>query len=165
MLSTIATVGRMSGWKSSKTIRNPLLCILHISYFFFIIGFILTAVAGFTDIISIITIIHTFSMGLCSSILVAIMMRVSKVHNGLPLFANAYDNTAYIFIFVLNAGRLSAGRLSAGRLSAGRLSAGRLSADYVPNPVIAYHIAKTFLVLVFVIFLIHFVPVFLKLKK
>ena len=150
MLSTIATVGRMSGWKSSKTIRNPLLCILHISYFFFIIGFILTAVAGFTDIISIITIIHTFSMGLCSSILVAIMMRVSKVHNGLPLFANAYDNTAYIFIFVLNAGRLSAGRLSA---------------DYVPNPVIAYHIAKTFLVLVFVIFLIHFVPVFLKLKK
>lgn len=76
---------RLSGWGTISTLKNPLLWILHLGYFWIGAGFILIFLSDILGLLPRTVAIHAFTAGAMGTFILGMMSRVSLGHSGRPL--------------------------------------------------------------------------------
>ncbi|MBI2380453.1 MAG: NnrS family protein [Gammaproteobacteria bacterium] len=88
ILALVAAAGhalRQAGWRPLSTGRVPLLWSLHGAYAFIAPGFLLAAVYALRLVASPSLMVHCFTVGVLSGLMLGMMARVSLGHSGRPL--------------------------------------------------------------------------------
>ena len=81
---------RFSGWHFWKTIKNPIIAVLHSAYLWVIVGFILKALNLSTT--------HAFAVGGMSVLIYGMIVRVALGHTGRPIVASAGLTLGFVLI-------------------------------------------------------------------
>ena len=87
LAAALAVAGRMLGWQTLRTGRDPLLWSLHAGYAWVAIGLGLVGVADLTGVIPWTAGLHALTAGAMGSMILAVMTRVGLGHTGRPLVA------------------------------------------------------------------------------
>ncbi|QPC86339.1 short-chain dehydrogenase [Mesorhizobium sp. NBSH29] len=94
---------RLARWTGYRTIRDPLVAMLHLAYGFVPLGFLLLALSVFfQEAVPQAAGIHAFGGGAVGSMTVAVMVRATLGHTGRPLKAGT--GTVFLFAAILLAG-------------------------------------------------------------
>ena len=79
---------RLSRWAGERTLRDPLVLILHLAYSLVPVGFLLAAAAVvFPDAVSAAAGYHAFGAGAIGAMTLAVMVRATRGHTGRELVA------------------------------------------------------------------------------
>ncbi len=89
---------RLSRWRGVKTIREPLLLILHIGYGWLAIGLLLLGLDGFYEFMPPTTALHALTIGAIGTMILAVMTRASLGHTGRTLSAGPGTKTIYVLV-------------------------------------------------------------------
>ncbi len=82
-------LARLWRWRPLRTVREPMLAVLHLAYLFIPVGFILAGLAAIGDgAITTALTIHSWSVGTIALMTIAVMTRVTKGHTGRAQVAN-----------------------------------------------------------------------------
>lgn len=91
---------RLARWAGDRTLRDPLVFILHVSYLFVPIGFVLAGLAIlFPQTVPPIAALHAFGVGAIGSMTLAVMARATLGHTGRDLHAGG--GTCMIFAAII----------------------------------------------------------------
>lgn len=99
-LATAAAVcqaTRLIGWKPLCTLRNPLLWILHVSYAWIALGFLLLGAAAVGQV-SASAAFHVLALGSIAGLIIGMTTRTALGHTGRPLRAGAGETLMYLLI-------------------------------------------------------------------
>jgi len=99
---------RLMRWRGWQTLASPIVVVLHVSYLWVPIGFLLMAFWAM-GWVSDIAALHAWSVGGIGSTTLAVMTRASLGHSGLPLKDSAVLTTIYAAINVAALTRVLAG--------------------------------------------------------
>lgn len=88
---------RLSGWKSLRTLNQPLLWILHLSYAWIPFGFLLLGLAAW-KIIPVSAAFHALTVGSMAGLIIGMMTRTSLGHTGRRLSAGRAELCMYLLI-------------------------------------------------------------------
>ncbi len=91
---------RVMQWRGLQTVRNPLLLILHVAYWWLPVGYFMTGLAGLGLIFAPTTALHVLTMGAIGSTVFAMITRVPLGHTGRPLHASRLTVAAYVLLTV-----------------------------------------------------------------
>jgi uncharacterized protein involved in response to NO len=142
-LAGVLNLIRLYRWAGWRTLREPLLAILHIGFFFIPYGF-LTIAAG--DLLPgwnrASQIPHAFTAGAIGLVTLAMLTRTSLGHSGRPLAATKTVTAIYTLVLL------------------GVLT--RIAGEFLPDVEPLLHAAATFWILGFGLFAVSFVPIFFK---
>ncbi|WP_394780255.1 NnrS family protein [Undibacterium sp.] len=97
LCAAIAQTWRLSGWKSWKTGSQPLLWILHVSYGWIAIGFLLLGMAEL-GIGAPSTAFHVLAVGAMSGLILGMTTRTTLGHTGRLLKVNFREITMYLLL-------------------------------------------------------------------
>ncbi len=86
-------VARMAYWKSWRTLRVPLLWILHVGYLWIAVALALRA-TPFPPAAT----LHALTIGALGSLAIGMMTRVALGHSGRPLHADGWMVTAFVLV-------------------------------------------------------------------
>ncbi|MCM2348831.1 MAG: NnrS family protein [Bacteriovoracaceae bacterium] len=100
---------RMLGWKSWKTIKYPILWVLHLGYLWIVAGLILIFLSDILSLLPRSVAIHAFTAGAMSTFIIGMMSRVSLGHTGRPLRLAKGFVTSYVLITVSGIVRVASG--------------------------------------------------------
>lgn len=101
LLAGIANLVRMVFWHGGKTLRMPIVWILHAGYGWIAVGLLLEGMALLTEESLFPVALHVLTMGGIGTMTLAMMTRVSLGHTGRPLQVSGWITAAYL---VLQAG-------------------------------------------------------------
>ncbi len=88
LIAGLLTFGRMWGWNGSKTLKNPLLWVLHIGYGFIPVGLVLRGLAlipATSSLVPLSAATHALTAGAIGVLTLGMMARVSLGHTGRAL--------------------------------------------------------------------------------
>lgn len=88
---------RLAAWSGWKTLKEPLLWILHVGYAWIVIALLLKSGAAF-DLVSATAWQHALGVGGMGTLILGIMTRVALGHTGRPLTLPAFGAVIYISI-------------------------------------------------------------------
>jgi uncharacterized protein involved in response to NO len=97
MLAACALLLRLAGWKSHRTLHVPLLWILHLSYAWIPIGFVLLALAAL-GLGAASTAFHAMAVGSMAGLIIGMMTRTTLGHTGRVLKAGRVEPVMYALI-------------------------------------------------------------------
>ncbi|HLK79958.1 MAG TPA: NnrS family protein [Xanthobacteraceae bacterium] len=89
---------RMSRWQGHKTIREPLLIILHVGYGWLAAGLLLLGLNEFFDLVPMTAALHALTVGAIGTMTLAVMTRASLGHTGRPLIAGLGTQVIYALV-------------------------------------------------------------------
>jgi uncharacterized protein involved in response to NO len=89
-----ATLLRLAGWQPQRTLHAPLLWILHLSYAWIPVGFVLLALAAL-KLVSASAAFHALTVGSMAGLILGMMSRTALGHTGRPLLATRLDVAMY----------------------------------------------------------------------
>jgi uncharacterized protein involved in response to NO len=98
---------RLIGWKPWATWRVPLLWILHLSYAWIVVGFLLLAAAEL-GALPISAALHALTVGSMAGLIIGMITRTALGHTGRPLKAGSAETTMYVLVQVGAVARLCA---------------------------------------------------------
>jgi uncharacterized protein involved in response to NO len=98
LVAVLAHGARWWLWAPVKTLRNPLVWVLHAAYAWILIYFLLRATAVLQLTASALA-THAFTVGAIGGLTIGMMTRTAKGHTGRPLLADRADTAAYVLIF------------------------------------------------------------------
>lgn len=87
-LAGVLQMLRLARWAGDRTVREPILLILHIAYFFVPLGFLLLSVSILTDAFSAVAAVHAWGVGACGIMPLAVMTRVALAHTRRAIHAD-----------------------------------------------------------------------------
>jgi uncharacterized protein involved in response to NO len=87
LLAAIAQIFRLSQWQGYRSLRIPLLWVLHLGYVWLALGLLLKATWLLFAVPLAQNWIHAFTIGTFSTMILAVMSRASLGHSGRPLVA------------------------------------------------------------------------------
>jgi len=96
-VAAIAHAARLGLWAPFKTLRNPLLWILHVSYAWIIVHLALRAAAGFGWVPPGLA-THALTVGAIGGLTLGMMTRSARGHTGRPLQAEGAEVASYVLI-------------------------------------------------------------------
>lgn len=142
-LAGVLNLVRLFRWAGWRTVKEPLLAVLHIGFFFIPYGF-LTIAAG--DLLPgwsrASQIPHAFTAGAIGLVTLAMLTRTSLGHSGRPLAASKTVTAIYALVLL------------------GMLT--RMAGEFLPDVEPLLHAAATFWILGFGLFAVSFIPIFFK---
>jgi len=94
----IAVMLRLVRWRGRHTLREPLLVILHVGYFWLAFGLFLLGVCGLTAILPAAAALHALTVGAIGTMTLAVMTRASLGHTGRPLSAGPVTLAIYALV-------------------------------------------------------------------
>ena len=97
VLACCATGVRLAGWRPYRTLRLPLLWILHLSYAWIPVGFLLLGLAAL-GIGSASTAFHALAVGSMGGLILGMMTRTTLGHTGRKLAAGKGETAMYVLI-------------------------------------------------------------------
>ncbi|MES3020631.1 MAG: NnrS family protein [Pseudomonadota bacterium] len=89
-----ASLWRLAGWKPLRTLRNPLLWILHLGYAWIGVGFILLGLAA-VGIGTASTAFHALAVGSMAGLIIGMMTRTTLGHTGRMMAAKRAEPAMY----------------------------------------------------------------------
>jgi uncharacterized protein involved in response to NO len=92
-----AVLLRLAGWQPQRTVRVPLLWILHLSYAWIGIGFFMLALAAL-NVVTPSAAFHALAVGSMAGLIIGMMTRTALGHTGRPLKAGAAETAMYWLI-------------------------------------------------------------------
>ena len=99
-LALFAAVGqgvRLIGWQPWRTWRNPLLWILHVSYGWIPLGFLLLALAQF-GVVGGSAALHVLTVGALAGLIMGMITRTALGHTGRPLRAGRGECLMFVLV-------------------------------------------------------------------
>lgn len=88
LVAGLANIARLTRWAGDRTLRDPLLLVLHVAFLFVPAGFLLAGAAAiFPDHVPAAAGIHAFGAGAIGSMTMAVMTRATLGHTGRNLKA------------------------------------------------------------------------------
>ncbi|ADJ24072.1 NnrS family protein [Hyphomicrobium denitrificans ATCC 51888] len=99
---------RLLRWRGFATTAEPLLAILHVGYFWIVVGAALLGASILGDHVPEPAAIHALTAGAMGTMVLAVMSRVSLGHTGRMLHADAITTTAYAAITLATLTRIAA---------------------------------------------------------
>ena len=88
---------RLAGWQSHRTLHQPLLWILHLSYAWIPFGFVLIALSAL-QVVSVSSAFHALTVGSMGGLIIGMMTRTALGHTGRPLKAGWREVAMYLLI-------------------------------------------------------------------
>jgi uncharacterized protein involved in response to NO len=103
----VLTLWRLAGWQPQRTLKVPLLWVLHLSYAWIGVGFLLLAMAalGRTPASAA---CHALTVGSMAGLIIGMMCRTSLGHTGRPLKAGSAEVSMFVAIQLAAVARLTA---------------------------------------------------------
>lgn len=98
LFAGISVLVRMTFWASFRTLKVPLLWVLHISYFFVGLGLVAKFLALVPELIDLTVSTHTLTVGGIGIMTLGMMSRVSLGHTGRGLFAGKPATVSFVLI-------------------------------------------------------------------
>jgi uncharacterized protein involved in response to NO len=96
LLGGLLHLGRLARWAPHRTLREPLVAILHVGYLFVGVGFLLTGLAELSPgRIAASAGIHAWTVGAIGTMTLAVMTRASLGHTGHALTAGPMTMVIY----------------------------------------------------------------------
>lgn len=95
LAAAVAHAVRLVGWQPFSTLKHPILWILHLGYFWIVIGLALKGAAAFTDVIPPASALHALTAGAVGTVTMAVMSRASLGHTGREIVAPGPIVAAY----------------------------------------------------------------------
>ncbi len=89
---------RMSRWQGHKTMREPLLLILHVGYGWLAAGLVLLGLNELFDVLPATAAVHALTVGAIGTMTLAVMTRASLGHTGRPLVAGWGTQAIYVLV-------------------------------------------------------------------
>jgi uncharacterized protein involved in response to NO len=89
---------RMSRWQGNRTMREPILVILHIGYGWLALGLLLLGLDELTDLLPTTAALHALTVGAIGTMTLAVMTRASLGHTGRPLVAGSGTRAIYVLV-------------------------------------------------------------------
>jgi uncharacterized protein involved in response to NO len=100
LLGAALNLCRLTRWRGTATLAEPLIAILHVGYGWVVIGSALLGAASLSNIVPESAAIHAFTAGAIGTMVLAVMTRVSRGHTGRPLNADLITTFIYAMITV-----------------------------------------------------------------
>jgi uncharacterized protein involved in response to NO len=97
-LAAIAHLWRLAGWRSLRTLNEPLVWSLHLAYVWMPVGLGLKAIYLLTGSAWSTHWLHALTVGAAASMIVAVMTRAALGHTGRPLLAARSIAVAYLLL-------------------------------------------------------------------
>ena len=107
-LACCATALRLAGWKPQRTLRFPLLWILHLSYAWIPVGFLLLAFAAL-GVGTPSTAFHALAVGSMAGLIIGMMTRTTLGHTGRKMVAGKAETAMYLLVQAGAFSRVAAG--------------------------------------------------------
>ena len=98
LVAGIAAALRLWRWRGYATAGEPLLLILHIGYFWIVLGLILLGSNGLFGFLPPSAALHALTAGGVGTMTLAVMTRASLGHTGRPLMAGRGTNAIYLLV-------------------------------------------------------------------
>jgi uncharacterized protein involved in response to NO len=108
---------RVMQWCGLQTVRNPLLLILHVAYWWLPVGYAMLGLASLGLVFTPATALHALTMGAIGSMVLAMITRVPLGHTGRPLHASRVTVVAYVVLTLAVIARILSPWAEAGYLS------------------------------------------------
>ena len=108
ILGGAAAAIRLSRWRGLKTLREPLLAILHLGYAWLAFGLALLGLNGFFDWLPATAGLHALTVGAVGTMTLAVMTRASLGHSGRALTAGPGTVAIYVLVTIAAALRVGA---------------------------------------------------------
>jgi uncharacterized protein involved in response to NO len=89
---------RVSRWRGGKTMREPLLVILHVGYGWLAAGLLLLGLDELFDLLPMTAALHVLTVGAIGTMTLAVMTRASLGHTGRPLVAGSGTKVIYALV-------------------------------------------------------------------
>ena len=94
----VAQAARLAQWRGLRTLRQPIVWILHLAYLWLPVGFALKAAALLGGYAIGAFWLHALTVGALTTMIVAVMTRASLGHTGRPLSAHPVTTLAYALL-------------------------------------------------------------------
>ncbi|HKY85990.1 MAG TPA: NnrS family protein [Pseudorhodoplanes sp.] len=107
LIAGVLHIARLSRWAGDRTLRDRLVLVLHVGYFFVPLGFLLIGIAAF-GVGTASAGIHAWAAGAAGLMTLAVMTRASLGHTGQALVASAETQLIYAFAAVAACARIGA---------------------------------------------------------
>jgi uncharacterized protein involved in response to NO len=98
--AAVLQFARLARWAGDRTLRDRLVLVLHVAYFFVPLGFLLIGASDLTTHVPPSAGIHAWTAGAIGLMTLAVMTRATLGHTGQPLHAGAVTQTIYACIAV-----------------------------------------------------------------
>jgi uncharacterized protein involved in response to NO len=108
MLAGVTQAARLGRWSGFRTVRDPLVLILHVGYAWLPIGMLLLGMSYFTAEVLPTMGLHALAAGAMATMTLAVMTRATLGHTGRELRADAWTVTIYAFVTIGAAVRVAA---------------------------------------------------------
>jgi len=108
VFAALLNLWRLARWRGPATVSEPLLAILHVGYLWVVLGALLLGASVLTVVVPEAAAIHAFTAGAIGTMVVAIMMRVSRGHTGRPLEADVTTMLIEAAVVLAGATRVAA---------------------------------------------------------
>lgn len=109
LAAAIANAARLGRWAGQRTLRDPLVLILHVAYLFVPLGFLLTGLAVlYPETLSPAAGIHAFGAGAIGTMTLAVMVRATLGHTGRALAAKKAGCFVFAAVVIAAAMRIAA---------------------------------------------------------
>ena len=96
---------RLALWNPHRTLRHPLVWILHVSYAWIVLHLALRGLAGF-GIVPVALATHALTVGAIGGLTLGMMTRTTRGHTARPLVAGRAETAAYLLIQLAAAARV-----------------------------------------------------------
>ncbi len=107
-LAGVLHVIRWARWAGDRTVREPILLVLHLAYLFIPIGFLLVAAEVLTASVGPVAAVHAWGVGAFGLMPLAVMTRASLGHTGHALSAGVVTVAGYAAMFAAGLLRIGA---------------------------------------------------------
>lgn len=97
-LAAIIQAVRLIQWRTLKTLRQPIVWVLHLGYVWLPVGLALKALALLTGAAPAMFWLHALTIGAAATMILAVMTRASLGHTGRPLVADPAIGLAYLLL-------------------------------------------------------------------
>jgi uncharacterized protein involved in response to NO len=97
-VAAIAHTWRLIGWRSLRTLDDPLVWSLHLAYAWLPVGLAMKALYLAGNVAWAAHWLHALTIGVAAAMILAVMTRASLGHTGQPLFASRLIGGAYILL-------------------------------------------------------------------
>ncbi len=109
VLAAALQLGRLCRWAGDRTLAEPLVTVLHVSYLFIPIGFALIAATAFwPGAIPAAAGIHALGAGAIGGMTLSVMIRATLGHTGRPLTSGPWVNLLFAAVFAAAVARILA---------------------------------------------------------
>ncbi|MDE1918053.1 MAG: NnrS family protein [Sphingomonadales bacterium] len=108
LLAGAAQSARLLRWQGYRTLREPIVLILHIAYFWIPVGLVLLGLSIVTSVLPASAALHALTAGAMAGMTLAVMTRATRGHTGHDLTAGPMTVALYALITLAAAIRVTA---------------------------------------------------------